>query len=427
MRKFKVAMISEHGDPFAKIGGEQAGGQNLYVKYLGQKLVERGYQVDVFTRWQSKKMPKISVKKGLRVIRIKAGEIAFLHRDEFTDILPEFTDNIIKFMKKEGKYDIVHSHYWLSGLVAADIKKKIGIPFVHTFHSLGAVKHRTMGIDNEKSRYREEQEKKIVHESNAIISTSPNEVDDIRKYCFKQATNIVVVPVGVDLKKFCFYSKSLAKKELKTRDKHIILFVGRLEERKGIKVLIKAVSLLIKTLPKEHLKFKLWIIGGDAEKAGTGAETEEIKEILKIIEKTNTKKHIKFVGRVPNFKLKKYYAAADVTVVPSYYEPFGIVPIESMACGTPVIASRIGGLQFTVEDGITGYLVPPKDYRTIAKRIRGIFTDVDLRMKLTSNSIENINKHFSWDDVTTMIGAVYNSITSKKHLKKNTDLEPVLV
>lgn len=396
-------MISDHGDPFARIGGEQAGGQNLYVKYLGETLVSRGYKVDVFTRWEDGN--QVSVKKGLRVIRVKAGPVGFLSKDEFIKVLPEFVSNIKAEMQKR-KYDIVHSHYWLSGLSAIALKEELGVPFVHTFHSLGAVKHNVMGIDNEKSKKREEGEKEIIDKCNWIVATSPQEVEDIKHFYKKSEDKLVVVPVGVDLRKFCFYSKHIARRKLGVHEDPIVLFVGRFEERKGLDTLIRAIGLIKKEVPN----VKLWVIGGDSHKAGTGVETDEVVRVKNVIRETNTADNVEFIGRVPNFKLKKYYAAADVCCVPSYYEPFGIVPLESMATGTPVVASKVGGLQFSVDDGVTGYLAKPKDERQVADKISMILKDVNLRMELSSNAVENIAKHFSWEEVTTLCAKVYGNV-----------------
>lgn len=396
-------MISDHADPLVEIGSKESGGQNIYVYYLSRFLAKKGVYVDVYTRWdRGNKKEIVKYNSHVRVIRVKAGPKNYIPRDEFLGVLDEFGDNILKRIKREKlKYDVIHSNYWYSGLAGLMISKIIKAPLIHVFHSIGKVRFNTLKhFKIQKSDYyffqkRIAAEQRIASRSSSIIATSPVEKQIIKRLFNIDGKKIKFIPIGVDFRIFRSIGKRQARRKLGiSARRKVILYVGRIEWRKGIGTLLYS----LKKIAKKHPSTDLWIIGGGKTKTAKKLEQDERIRQENIIRELDLRKNVKFLGPKNQKDLFVYFSAADVCAVPSYYEPFGIVPLESMACGTPVVASKTGGLQYTVKDGITGYLAEPRNYHDLSRKINLVFEKN--KDYFSENCIKRVNENFDWDKIS---------------------------
>ncbi len=402
----RIALISVHGDPAIEIGKEEAGGQNVYVRHVGQALAELGWQVDMFTR-------KVNVKQedivwhspNCRTIRLKAGNVDFVPRDNIFGHLPEFVDNFLKFQEENGiVYHLIHSNYWLSSWVGMQLREKQGSQLVHTYHSLGAVKYNTVKTVPLVASTRLATEQRILETAQRIVATSPQEQEHMRTLVSTKG-NIDIIPCGTDIERFGRFDRKTARKHLGINpETKLVMYVGRFDPRKGIETLVRAVG-ESKLLGSEDLK--LMICGGSRAGQSDGDECERIK---KIVAELGMSQMTEFPGRVSQDDLPYYYAAADVCVVPSHYEPFGLVAIEAMASFTPVVASDVGGLQFTVINEETGLLAPPQDVSGFANAIDRILVDATWREELGQAARKRVENKFSWDGVAVQLGELYKNL-----------------
>ena len=399
----RILMISDHADPLADIGSKEAGGQNIYVYNLARFLAREGIFVDIFTRWDRKNKKEV-VKRNhhLRIFRVKAGPKKYFPRDDFLNILPEFTNNIQKKIEKENiKYDLVHTNYWYSGIAGLELIKKLQIPLIHVYHSIGKIRLETLRNfifqENELDFYEKRilSEKEIAKNSSAVISTSPVEKTLIDKaFGLNGRQNIKVIPIGVNLDIFKPLDRNSCRKKIKQdMDSDIILYVGRLEWRKGIGTLLYSMKDVLKKFPKA----KLLIIGGGKTKSEKDIEATELERQQKIINELGLGESVEYLGPISQKELPQYYGAADLCVVPSYYEPFGIVPLESMACGTPVVASKTGGLKYTVLPGKTGELSAVRDYDDLANKIIQVLGKG--KAFYSKNCVKRTRQLFSWQNI----------------------------
>lgn len=417
--KKRIAMISVHGDPLAKLGYLESGGQNVYVYELSRELGRLGWEVDVFSRLDRKQRKKIiKYGKNIRVIRLKAGPEKFVRKYELFDYLPEFIASFINY-KKDNKldYDLVHGHYWEGGWVAMQIKRLFNIPMVQTFHSLGYIRYNTLKnfkdqvITDFEKKYRFKIEQEIMNSSNIIVATSDFEKEDFAKIYKITTSKIKIIPCGVNIKKFRQINKTEAREKIKmSLDEKMILFVGRLEWRKGIATLINGAGEFIKDNLEMKEKIKLYIVGGSIGKRGSRLEKEELRRLKDIARNLGIRENIIFMGNLPQDKLKYYYSAADVCVIPSYYEPFGLIPLEAMSCKAPVIASATGGLRFTVQDNKTGLLFPPRQPKALAEKLEIIFNNKDLVEKIIKQARTNVKEKFNWTIVARQMACLYKDI-----------------
>ncbi|HEY9771626.1 MAG TPA: glycosyltransferase family 1 protein [Coleofasciculaceae cyanobacterium] len=399
----KIALISVHGDPAIDIGKEEAGGQNVYVRQVGEALARQGWQVDMFTRRSDANQEKIvEHSPNCRTIRLTAGPQRFVARQKIFNYLPEFVKAFFDYQHQQKTiYPLIHSNYWLSGWVGMEIKKLQTVQHLHTYHSLGAVKYRSINTIPLIAKTRLRVEKECLETADTIIATSPQEQEHMRSLVSKKG-NVTVIPCGTDID--CFGSVDRAAGRAKigvSPETKLVMYAGRFDERKGIETLVRAIA---KDEVKRHENLKLKIVGGSTPGESDGIEKNRIASIVKEL---NIEKITEFVGRVQHEDLAYYYAAADVCVVPSHYEPFGLVAIEAMASRTPVIAANVGGLKFSVADGKTGLLVPPQDEIAFAKAIDSILSDEQWHKELATNARNRVEAKFSWDGVANQLDQQY--------------------
>jgi D-inositol-3-phosphate glycosyltransferase len=411
----KVAMLSYHTCPLATLGGKDTGGMNVYVRDLTVELGRMGIHVDVFTRSQDEHVPHVlhDLGFGNRVVHVPAGPEKPLPKPELAEHIPRFVTGIEQFTKeKEIEYDIIHSHYWMSGLAAEALSDTWGgMPVIQMFHTLGEMKNRVAQSDLEREGdYRLEGERHVLARVDRVIAATVAEYAQLEWLYQTDMRKVSVIPPGVDVSHFYPIPVDEARQFIGlTPDARMILFVGRIEPLKGLDTLIRAVACLrVKDLPEPvHLA----VIGGDPESVPEETSTE-MARIQKMCDDLTVGKMVAFLGKRGQDTLPYYYSAAEVVVMPSHYESFGMVALEAMACGTPVIASQVGGLAFLVQDGITGYHVPDGDDDALCGRLTALLGNESLRRSLGRNAAEYA-QNYEWRKIAPQIVDVYNNLIRK--------------
>ncbi|MDJ0799271.1 MAG: glycosyltransferase [Calothrix sp. MO_167.B12] len=406
METKRIALISVHGDPAVEVGKEEAGGQNVYVRQVGEALAKQGWVVDMFTRKTSVTQPSIVQHTGnCRTIRLEAGPQTFIPRDEIFNYLPAFVQQFLQFQEDQGiKYSVVHTNYWLSSWVGMELKKIQNIKQVHTYHSVGAVKYNTITDIPSIGSTRLATEKACLETADRIVATSPQEQQHLQKFVSEQGC-IDIIPCGTDISRFGAISSSEARLSLGiSKSSLVVLYVGRFDKRKGIETLVRAIK---RSIFIGLADIRLIIVGGSRPGKSDGIERERIENI---VDELGLREYVTFPGRVDHDRLPYYYAASNICVVPSHYEPFGLVTIEAMASGTPVVGSDVGGLQFTVVPEHTGLLCPPEDEIAFSEAIDRILSRPEWQKQLGDASRKRVETMFSWDGVAQQLSELYTSL-----------------
>lgn len=407
--KKRIAFISEHASPLATLGGVDAGGQNVYIDKLASQLGLLGYQIDVFTRWDNKNLPQVvECRNNVRIIHVKAGPIGPLRKEAMLAYMDEFTDFMLEFITTEQpEYDLIHANFFMSGLVAMHLKKVLGIPFVITFHALGQVRKVHQGNQDEFPPERIAIEKQIVTEADYIIAECPQDRDDLLVHYRANQDKIAIIPCGFDPHEFYPIDKTLAKMTLGLDpSEKIILQLGRMVKRKGVDNAIEGTAEVIR---KHGVTARLVIVGGNTENPDEDTSAEVLR-LKKLVADKEIAEQVTFAGRKDRHMLKYYYSAADIFVSTPWYEPFGITPLEAMACGTPVIGSNVGGIKFSVRNGKTGFLVEPKDPAALAARMKDILTDPLLAESMRQQAVKRVNAFFTWETIANSVASLYEKI-----------------
>ncbi len=404
----RIALISEHASPLATLGGVDNGGQNVYVAQVAKALVAMGYAVDVFTRRDDPELEEVHLwENGIRIIHVPAGPPRYVHKEEMLPYMQTFTRFMIDFIARDGGYDLIHANFWMSGLVATAIKRELGIPFVITFHALGRVRRVYQGKNDNFPDVRFEIEERIIAAADRIIAECPQDKEDLTHLYQAEPERVSIVPAGFDPEEMEAISKPAARKQLGLpEDERIILQLGRVVPRKGIDTVIHGLARLVRDY---DIRARLVVVGGESEDPDPRINPE-LARLMKIAKKEKVADLVTFVGRRQRNILKYYYSAADIFVSTPWYEPFGITPLEAMACGTPVIGSNVGGIKYTVVDGKTGYLVPPKDPDSLAARMAEMFQKPELLARFSKQAVARVRKHFTWERVAELLAEVYEDV-----------------
>jgi glycosyltransferase involved in cell wall biosynthesis len=402
----RIAFISEHASPLAAIGGVDAGGQNIYVAHLARCLARAGHHVDVLTRRDAPDLPPVAdLRPGARVIHIPAGPAEFIAKEQLLPHMSEFAQTSERLMRNSVPYDIVHANFFMSGLVAQHLKQALGTPFLITFHALGLVRQEHQKEADAFPPLRNEIERALMQQADAIVAECPQDRSDMLRLYGAPAERLAVVPCGFDPDEFGPLFRASARARLGLApDEFIILQLGRLVPRKGIDNVIRALALLPAGVPA-----RLLIVGGDSAVADE-RRTPEIARLRAIAAEVGVLDRVVFVGHRQRAQLRSYYAAADVFVTTPWYEPFGITPLEAMACGTPVIGSAVGGIQHTVDHGVTGYLVPPRDPAALAQRLAELHANPALGRAMGLAGMRRARAGYTWDHVATQLTRLYRSV-----------------
>ncbi|MDB6000071.1 MAG: glycosyl transferase family 1 [Rhizobacter sp.] len=402
----RIALISEHASPLATIGGVDSGGQNIYVANVARALARAGHQVDVLTRRDSPHLaPIVDMRPGVRVIHIDAGPASFVPKEELLQHMPEFTRVAEHLLRNSVRYDVVHANFFMSGLVALRLKEALGLPLVMTFHALGAVRCEHQKASDGFPASRIGIERALVRHADTIVAECPQDEDDLIRLYDADPAKIVMVPCGFDPEEFAPVDRDQARESLGLRrDDFIVLQLGRLVPRKGIDNVIQAMGHL------DHgIASKLLVVGGD-EREPNEQRTPEIARLRQVAREAGVAGRVEFVGHRDRRELRTYYAAADVFVTTPWYEPFGITPLEAMACGTPVVGSNVGGIKYSVEEGVTGFLVSPKDPRALAARLRELHGSPALARAFGRAGIRRVRSMFTWDRVADDLAKAYEGV-----------------
>ncbi|MFC2028477.1 glycosyltransferase [Chloroflexota bacterium] len=406
-------MLSYHTCPLATLGGKSTGGMNVYVRDLTKALGKEGVHVDVFTRSQDEHVPHVlhDLGYGNRVVHIPAGPEVPLSRDELVEFIPTFVNGVNQFSSdKNIKYDIIHSHYWMSGLAAITLSQLWKAPIIHMYHTLGEMKNQVARTPQEReSQFRIDSENLILKKATRIVAATLSERAQLDWLYEADLQKVSVIPPGVDLSHFYPIPIDEAREYVKVKlEDKMILFVGRIEPLKGIDTLINAMPCLNFMEELENCPVTLTIIGGDPD-VDPELMTSEMTRLQELSNRLGMDNMVIFLGKRSQDTLPYYYSAADVVVMPSHYESFGLVALEAMACGTPVVASQVGGLTHLVHDGVTGFHVANDDPQDLCEKLIQLLGDNQLRKRLGKQATQHA-KEYSWKEISSQIHSVYTSM-----------------
>lgn len=412
---FRVAMLSYHTCPLATLGGKDTGGMNVYVRDLTLELGRQGIHVDVFTRSQDEHVPHVlhDLGFGNRVVHVPAGPEQPLPKKQLAEYIPQFVEGVKAFAAEKGiHYDLIHSHYWMSGLAAEMLSDAWGVPIVHMFHTLGEMKNRVATSEAEKEGpYRLNGERRVLARADRVIAATLAEQAQLQWLYKADIRKITIIPPGVDVCHFYPIPADEARDFIGIpRDDLMILFVGRIEPLKGVDTLIRAMSCLrVQEMEKPAY---LVIIGGDPN-ASPEEMTAEMARLQQLCKDLSMDRMVVFLGKRDQDTLPYYYSAAEVLVMPSHYESFGMVALEAMACGTPVIASQVGGLAYLVQDGVTGFHVPDGDHEALCEKLTQLIGDHDLRQRMGKQASDYACEYV-WENIAGKILNVYQNLLQSK-------------
>lgn len=404
----RVAAISVHTSPLATLGGKDAGGMNVYIRELSCHTSKLGLPVDVFVRRTDPNAPEVvPICENVNLINVLSGPPAQVDKNQLFQYLPDFAEQAALYSLRAGiRYDVVHAHYWLSGWVAHLLKRYWDTPFVQMFHTTAHMKDAVSPSSQRETPLRAQIERRLVDLADSLIAANPAERADLVWRQNTPADKICTIPPGVDVDLFRPIDRQIARNRIGVpSDEQIVLFVGRIDPIKGIDTLLSAASLIAKQGSAPLFVFVGGDLGADEAPVGPLADIAAQAEALGIADRC------RFAGAQPQDSLPLYYSAADVVAVPSRYESFGLVAVEAMACGVPVVASNVGGLTFTIDDGETGLLVPHGDAPALAAGISRLLGSDDERARLSQNGLQSAQR-FAWHSVATSVLHVYRRLAS---------------
>lgn len=402
----RIALISEHASPLATLGGVDAGGQNTYVAHVARGLARLGHHVDVLTRRDDAALPAaVDLRPGVRVLHLTAGPPTFVPKEELLGHMPAFTRAARQLFANSVPYDVVHANFFMSGLVGLRLRTRFAVPLVMTFHALGHVRREHQGSADTFPPSRIAIEERIVRMADRIVAECPQDRLDLLRLYGADDARIATVPCGVDMDEFSPCDRASARQRLGLApDDFVVLQLGRLVPRKGVDNVVRAVAQL------RHVpKLKLLIVGGDSPEPDE-QRTPEIGRLRELAQSCGVLDRVIFTGQRRREQLRECYGAADVFVTTPWYEPFGITPLEAMACGVPVIGADVGGIRYSVADGVTGFLVPPRDPAALAVRIAQLQANPALARALGRAGIRRVRALFTWERVARDLAAVYRGV-----------------
>ncbi|MBF4618239.1 glycosyltransferase [Clavibacter sp. VKM Ac-2873] len=407
----RIAMISEHASPLATLGGVDAGGQNVHVAALSAALAEEGHTVTVYTRRDDEALPaRVAFAPGVEVVHLDAGPARAVPKDELLPHMGELADGLLADWRT-ARPDVVHSHFWMSGVAALDAAARLASspvgaaaapPVLHTFHALGSVKRRHLGAEDTSPSARAELEPGVGRRADAVIATCSDEAAELVR-AGVDAARITVIPCGVDIGHFT--PRADDDPDHGADRPMRVMVVGRLVPRKGVDLAIEAIGILA---GRGRRDVELVIVGGAGDDA-TGADDPEARRLMDAARAAGVADRVRLHGRVSQADMPAVMRTADVVVCAPWYEPFGIVPLEAMASGVPVVASAVGGLTDSVVDGVTGILVPPRDPAAIADALGELLADPARRRLLGRAGRDRMEHGYAWSTVASRTAEAYRA------------------
>ena len=394
-----IAILSLHTSPLAQPGTGDSGGMNVYIREVASALAHRGSTCTVYVRkWDPELLDEVELESGVHIVHIEAGEYE-LEKEDLYDIVDDFTDIVIKDLKNRKPVDIIHANYWLSGAVGHKLKHELNIPLVTTFHTLGETKKKS-GFPEPNERLRVEME--IVGCSDVVVANSENEQEQLHHLYGANVDRVEIVPLGVEQALFSPGNPNAAKDALGLPTGPILLFIGRLQSLKGVDVAISTLRAM------DHENATLVIVGGASGQEGSLYESE----IRNLANNLPAGKKVAFIPPQPHHILSTYYRAADIVIVPSRSESFGLVALEAAACGVPVVASSVGGLQNLIEDGKTGLLIEGWDPVEYAQAVDYLLSNPFKTTEIAMNAVDRAQT-YTWGQTATRLQEIYQSVLSK--------------
>ncbi|HZV62656.1 MAG TPA: glycosyltransferase family 1 protein [Methylophilaceae bacterium] len=404
----KIAFVSEHASPLASPGSIDCGGQNVYVAHLALELAKLGYGVDIFTRCDSPQQKQVvKWQPGVRVIHVPAGPSCFVPKEELLPYMETFADFMVGFAEAQDlAYDLVHANFFMSGLVAQRVKETLGIPYVITFHALGLVRRKSQGTADLFPAERVEIEQDLMQDADLVIAECPQDRLDMERHYGADRSRIEIVPCGFDSEEL--WPAHEQARKLLGLDPHefIVLQLGRMVPRKGVDNVIESLAVL---RDNYGIQARLLIVGGDVPQDGKPASAE-FARLMQLAASLDLQQQVVFTGQKPRAELAYYYSAANVFVTTPWYEPFGITPLEAMACATPVVGAAVGGIKTTVQEGVTGYLVPPKNPQALANRLALLHDSPAHAQQLGWQGWRRAHQFYTWRSVAERVSSIYQKV-----------------
>jgi D-inositol-3-phosphate glycosyltransferase len=406
-----IALISDHASPLVCNGSVDCGGQNVYVANVALGLGARGVRVDVFTRRDSPAQPTVvEWRPNVRVVHVTAGPARFIEKEALLPFMDDFAANVADFLQHNPRpVDLCHANFFMSGRVALQLQRDLGIPYAITFHALGKVRRLWQKAADRFPCDREEIESDVARHADRVIAECPQDEEDLRTLYDIGHDRIDVVPCGFEPAELRRIQDARAITGWPAGE-FSILHLGRMVPRKGVDNIIRAMQVLRRV---HGLSARLYIAGGNTAKPDPVA-TPHLGELMLLAKQVGVADRVTFLGQCPRDRLSRYYSAADVFVTTPWYEPFGITPLEAMACATPVIGSSVGGIKHTVLDGRTGYLVPANDPVMLAERIVRLERDPSLARRMGEAGLRHVRRQFTWNRVVDDLMRCYRRIAGSR-------------
>ncbi len=400
----KIAMISDHASPLAELGSVDAGGQNVYVAQIAAELGSRGIEVDVYTRRDHPRLPAVvQWRPNVQVVHVRAGPARFVEKEKLLPYMDEFARVTTRcFRAQVQPYEIVHANFFMSGMVAQQLKQEASVPFVVTFHALGRVRRQFQGASDGFDDRRFEIEEQVMAEADGIVAECEQDEHDMVDLYGAQKHRIDRVPCGIDPHEFCIDPHARRRLGI-AEGEFVILQLGRMVARKGVDTVIRALALLREVY---RVRARLLVVGGNSAEPDP-ALTPELGRLMTLAQEAGVASQVTFTGSRPRDSLRTYYSAADVFVTTPWYEPFGITPLEAMACARPVIGADVGGLKSTIVHGKTGFLVPSRDPAALADRLVVLHREPALARRMGRAGQRRAVSRYTWSRVVDQLTSVY--------------------
>lgn len=412
----RVAVLSVHTSPLELPGSGDAGGMNVYIREVASEMARRGVRSDIFTRRTDPDEPDVQeLVGGARVFSVPAGPARPVHKEVLPRLIRRFTEVVDDIVQREGPYDAIHAHYWLSGVAGAHLKSRWEIPLVVSFHTLARVKDVASPGDPAEPLFRKRGEDRVIRAADRIIAPTPTERSQLIDLYDADPERVYVAPPGVDLVRFAPGDRAAAKRRFGFSDDPLVVFVGRLQPFKGTDIAVDAMAHLRRMVPDAQLA----IVGGDSPRGSRG---ERVRLRL-AARRLGVSDRLRFMQPVDHTDLPQLYRAADVVIVPSASESFGLVALEASACGTPVVATAVGGLRLIVRDGESGYLVERRDAESFAAALSRVLADPGAQTRLGANAVRLAHR-FPWARTTDGILEAFASVMACPDVRRA--LAPVL-